>query len=582
MSKNIIHLLPDSVCNQIAAGEVIHRPASVVKELLDNSVDAQSTKITLVLEDNGNSLIQVIDNGIGMSDVDLRMSLEKHATSKIKSGDDLFNIMTMGFRGEAIASIVSVAQVEIISCQNENELGSKLVVEGSIVKSQEPVAAVVGTIFSVKNLFYNIPVRRNFLKSPKSEMRHIVDEFIQSALSQPHIEYNLIHNGEQIYKWPATKLYNRIIDIFGEGYKKKLIQCFENSEFANLDGYVCDPSCVRKARDYQFLFVNNRYIKNHILQKAIFDAYAKIIPPDKFPCYVIFLTIPPTEVDVNIHPSKIEVRFHNEELIFAMLKSIVMKCLYKYDTSEIDFNSENTFFTAEKNFFARDVFNEEMEQNKNFIQSGDGLAPQQKIFSSKLKDLYQEPLSCGDDFSSAMREDNKIQIPPFIITTVKSGLILIHQDRAEERIFYERNVKNIKENKMISQQLLFQQKIQLLQSDFEIAQENKKIFTKLGFNLDFEKNCQAVIFGYPNFLNENKIVNAFEEILEKIKSSDVENNFDHYIKIFTKKINHNYSLTPAEIDSLVNQLFTCSDSKFSPNGEPIFKILNLETLNNLL
>ena len=581
MSKNIIHLLPDSVCNQIAAGEVIHRPASVVKELLDNSVDAKSTKITLVLEDNGNSLIQVIDNGIGMSDVDLRMSLEKHATSKITSGDDLFNIMTMGFRGEAIASIVSVAQVEIISCQNENELGSKLVVEGSVVKSQEPVAAAKGTIFSVKNLFYNIPVRRNFLKSPKSEMRHIVDEFTRSAISQPDIEYNLIHNGEQIYKWTATKLYNRIIDVFGEGYKKKLIHCFENSEFATLDGYICDPSCVRKTRDYQFLFVNNRFIKNPILQKAIFDDYSKIIPTDKFPCYVLFLTVPPAEVDVNIHPSKTEVHFHNEELIFAMIKSVVMKCLYKYDTSEIDFDSENTFFTEERNF----VDNSICSTKNNFVEDGDVTYGQQKIFTSKLKDLYNEPLNQRNDFSSTIKENNKIQIPPFIITTVKSGLILIHQDRAEERIFYERSTKNIKNSTITSQQLLFQQNIQLSQIDFDIVKENKNIFTRLGFNIDFGKNLQIIIIGYPNFLNENKIINAFEEILEKIKSDDIldiENNLDQYIKIFTKKINHNYCLTAIEIDSLINQLFACSDSKFSPNGEPIFTILTLETLNNLL
>lgn len=351
-----------------------------------------------------------------------------------------------------------------------------------------------------------------------------------------------------------------------------------------MDGYICDHSCVRKSRDYQFLFVNNRFIKNPVLQKAIFDAYFKIIPPDKFPCYVLFLTIPPSEVDVNIHPSKTEVHFHNEELIFAMIKSVVMKCLYKYDTSEIDFNSENTFFTEEKNFFDKDVFNEEREQNKNFIQPKDKLNYQQKIFTSKIKDLYHEPLNYSDDFSSMLKENNKIQIPPFIITTVKSGLLLIHQDRAEERIFYERNVKNLKENNTTSQQLLFQQKIQLIQSDFDIAQENKNIFTQLGFNLDFVTDYQVIIVGYPNFLNENKIVDAFEEILEKIKSDDVdiENNFDQYMKIFTKKINHNYSLTSVEIDSLINQLFACSDSKFSPNGEPIFKILDLETLNNLL
>jgi len=584
MSKNIIHLLPDSVCNQIAAGEVIHRPASVVKELLDNAVDAQSTKITLVVEDYGNSLIQVIDNGIGMSDVDLRMSLEKHATSKIKSGDDLFNIRTMGFRGEAIASIVSVAQVEIISCQNENELGSKLVVEGSVVKSQEPVAAAKGTIFSVKNLFFNIPVRRNFLKSPKSEMRHIVDEFTRSALSQPHIEYILIHNGEQVYKWPAGKLYDRIIDVFGEGYKKKLIHCFENSEFANMEGYICDPSCVRKTRDYQFLFVNNRFIKNPVLQKAIFDAYAKVIPHDKYPCYILFLTISPSEVDVNIHPSKTEVHFHNEELIFAMIKSVVMKCLYKYDTTEIDFNCENTFFTEEKNFFNRDFLTEEENKNQNFIRTNDSFNTQQKIFTSKLKDLYQETSNFVDDFSSE-RENNKIQIPPFIITTVKSGLLLIHQDRAEERIFFERNIKNIQNNANISQQLLFQQKIQLSQNDFDIAQENKEIFTRLGFNLDFSEEGQVTVVGYPNFLNENKIISSFEEVLEKIKSDDVvdiENDFDQYLKIFTRKINHNYSLSKTEIDSLINQLFACSESKFSPNGEPISKILDLNVLNDLL
>ena len=583
MSKNIIHLLPDAVCNQIAAGEVIHRPASVVKELLDNSVDAQSSKITLVVEDNGNALIQVIDDGIGMSDVDLRMSLEKHATSKIKSGEDLFNIMTMGFRGEAIASIVSVAQVEIISCQNENELGSKIIVEGSVVKSQEPVAAAKGTIFSVKNLFYNIPVRRNFLKSPKSEMRHIVEEFTRSALAQPQIEYCLIHNGETVYKWPAAKLYNRVLDIFGEGYKKKLIHCYENTEFASLEGYIGDPSSARKTRDYQYLFVNNRFVKSPVLQKAIFDAYAKLIPPDRFPCYVLFLTLPPSEVDVNIHPSKTEVHFHNEDLLFAMIKSVIMKCLYQFDAVELDFNTENDFFTKEKNFTAEeDTFTKSPATHfhDDFKEKSYSKGFQQTIFTSQLKDLFND----AAEKNFAPQKENFIQIPPFIITTVKSGLLLIHQDRAEERIFYERYRQHLENNTNISQQLLFQQTIPLSQEDLQLVEKNQKLFLLLGFNFELHAE-NVVITGYPNFLDENKIADTFVEIVEKLRyeEEDVfDENLDKYLETCIRRIKHNYLLTAPEVESLTNQLFACSSYKYSPAGECIFKILDIETLTNFL
>src|SRR5918993_3693349 len=339
---DIIHLLPDNIANQIAAGEVIQRPASAVKELLENAVDAGATEIRLIVNDAGKSLVQVIDNGKGMSETDARMSFERHATSKIKNIDDLFHIRTMGFRGEALASIAAVAQVELRTKRADDETGTLITIENSIVEKQEPIASPVGTSISMKNLFFNVPARRNFLKSNAAEMRHIVDEFIRVAMAFPGIFFSLTSNGQQVFYLEAGSLKGRILQILGSSYNAKLVAVKEDTDYLNISGFVGKPETAKKTRGDQYFFVNNRFIKSPYLNHAVSNAYQDMIGSDAFPAYVLFIDLEPAQVDVNVHPTKQEIKFEDEKIIYAFVQAAVKHALAQFSitpTLEFDLDS---------------------------------------------------------------------------------------------------------------------------------------------------------------------------------------------------------------------------------------------------
>src|ERR1700744_858974 len=339
----IIQLLPDAVANQIAAGEVVQRPASAVKELVENALDAGADRIQLILKDGGKALIQVIDNGCGMSGTDARMSFERHATSKIRKADDLFAIRTMGFRGEAMASIAAIAQVALKTRRHEDELGTCIQIEGSEVLSQEACSAPVGTSICVKNLFYNTPARRNFLKSNPVEMRHIIDEFQRVALANPRVFLSLHHDGQEVYHLPPATLKQRIVHLFGSNYNERLVPVEEDTNVVKLHGFVGKPEYAKRTRGEQFFFVNNRFIKDAYLNHAVLMAFKELLPEDTFPLYVLFIDIDPAKIDINVHPTKTEIKYQDEQTIYAIIRSAVKRSLGRYNiTPSLDFDQENS------------------------------------------------------------------------------------------------------------------------------------------------------------------------------------------------------------------------------------------------
>lgn len=558
LDSNIIFLLPDTVCNQIAAGEVVQRPASVVKELLENSIDAGSTEIQLVIKNGGKSLIQVIDNGIGMSAIDARMSLEKHATSKIKSVEDLYCVKTMGFRGEAIASIVSVSQSEIITKTKYSEIGTKIIVEGSSVLSQEEYNTHVGTNFIVKNLFFNLPARRVFLKSDEVELHHIINEFQYVAISRPDIKFSFISDGEEKYNLKSTNLLNRIADLLGNIYKTKAIKCCDSNPFVEIDGFIGDVSCAKKQK-IQYLYVNNRHIKNQYLQNAIEKAYENLIPKDKNPFYVIFLTVNPEEIDVNIHPAKTEVKFHNEEIIYEFLKAVIRKTLTHFDYPKIDFDRENCIFLD-------DTFPEFQEVN-------DVNKSQQDIIFDETENVK------NNNEVSERSKTSLMQVKPcFILSTVKSGILIINSHLAHIRILYEKFLQQFKNKKKQSQQLLFPYYLKL---DINICQKiknNIEILIDCGFSIEFKNNEEIFISSTPIDFDEDNIKNFFDDFEENNLSNE---------KLALRlaqnsSINTSKSFTNEEMQNLIDQLFSCEEQNYTPNGEKIWAILKIEQIFELL
>lgn len=562
LDSNIIFLLPDTVCNQIAAGEVVQRPASVVKELLENSIDAGSTEVQLVIKNGGKSLIQVIDNGIGMSAIDARMSLEKHATSKIKSVEELYCVKTMGFRGEAIASIVSVSQSEIITKTKYSEIGTKIVVEGSSVLSQEEYNTHVGTNFIVKNLFFNLPARRVFLKTDEIELRHIMNEFQYVAISRPDIKFSFISDGEEKYNLKSTNLLNRIADLLGNIYKTKAIKCNENNPLVKIDGFIGDVSCAKKQK-IQYLYVNNRHIKNQYLQNAIEKAYENLIPKDKNPFYVIFLTVNPGQIDVNIHPAKTEVKFHNEEFIYEFLKAHIRKTLTHFEYPKIDFDREDSIFLD-------DTFSGFQEvKNINKTQQ-DIIFKEEKNENENVKTNYE----ITETFKTSL-----MQVKPcFILSTVKSGILIINSHLAHIRILYEKFLQQFKNKKKQSQQLLFPFYLRIDINTCQKIKKNIEILKYCGFTIEFKNDEEIFITSCPINFNEDNIKNFFDDFEDANFSNEK----------LALKLAQNSSMTTfkilsnEEMQNLIDQLFSCEEQNYTPNGERIWTILKVEHIFELL
>jgi DNA mismatch repair protein MutL len=481
--SDIIHLLPESIANQIAAGEVVQRPASVVKELMENSIDAGASEITLIVKDAGRSLIQVVDDGRGMSETDARMSFERHATSKIKTSEDLFHIKTMGFRGEALASIAAVAQVEMKTRPESDETGTSIQIEGSAFKSQHRISCKQGTTILVKNLFFNVPARRNFLKSNPVELRHIMDEFQRLALSHPELTYNFYQNDMEIFCLKPGKLGQRIVSLFGKNYREQLVPCNEDMDDLKLKGYIGKAGFVKKSRGEQYFFVNNRYIKSSYLNHAVVSAYDNLIPDGSFPFFVLFIDIDPKHIDVNVHPTKTEIKFDDERNVYMLLKTSVRKALGSFNiTPSLDFNVDTNFrlhSSAPSQHSGLSQQDRDYGQFKNSDRELANLKNWDQLYAGALSDETMEaearreaaaqgnPISIT--FESALNsrsdvtddglyveKDKFFQVnASFIVTPVKSGIMVIDQQSAHERILYEQYLSMLEKNTGSSQQLLF-------------------------------------------------------------------------------------------------------------------------------
>ena len=550
--SNLIKLLPDSVANQIAAGEVVQRPASAVKELLENSIDSGATSVQLIIKDAGKTLIQVIDNGCGMSETDARMCFERHATSKITDTKDLFSIRTKGFRGEAMASIAAVAQVEMKTKMISEELGTKIEIEGSKITVQEPVQTKDGTSIAIKNLFFNIPARRNFLKSIQVETRHIIDEFERVALTHPEVTFQMINNGSETFNLPVGTLRQRIVGVFGKNFNQKLVPLDEKTSIMNLTGFIGKPDFAKKTRGEQFFFVNKRFIKNGYLHFAVMQAYQDLIAHKSYPSYFIYMEIDPASIDINIHPTKTEIKFEDEKAIYAILNSAVKQSIGKYQVApSLDFEQE-TSFNVDPPLEGQDIKIPQIKVNPNFnpfdkeTSKEKGYSPSfSKPFSKPepsqiraLDRMYQN--NAGISFENLDEnpiEDNKLiavqtekkifQVHNrYIYSQLKSGYVLIDQQRAHERILYEKFISSLENQVNFSQQELFPIQIEFSSSNFALLKEIWEEVKVIGFDIsEFGKNTIS-INGVPADIKETDYQKLFENIIEQFKNNKDQLNLD--------------------------------------------------------
>lgn len=601
MSLDIIKLLPDSVANQIAAGEVIQRPASVVKELMENALDAGATQIDLYIKDAGRTMITVIDNGCGMSETDARLCFERHATSKIKKAEDLFSIRTMGFRGEALASIAAVAQVELMTRRKEDELGTKILIEGSVVKEQLPKPMSVGTNFTVKNLFFNIPARRNFLKSNEVEMRHINDEFSRVAMMHPEVGFSMTNNDKEVYHLTPGNLKQRIVGLCSKDYDKKLLPVQQETETATINGFIVKPEFLRKTRGEQYFFVNKRFIKHAYLHHAIENAYQELIPKDCYPGYFINIEIDPKEIDINIHPTKTEVNFQDVKLVYAILHSAVRKSIGQNNLApllDFDTTPELGIDFGEASRMDRPVIEPKVDFNPSFNPFKSN--PQTRHSSSgNWRIMYENndtvasninKISNFDDAPTTIVENKNLYLQlqqSYIVTTVKSGLLIVDQNLAHKRVLYEKYLKEIENSTEASQQELFPQHITLNQNDASLLKEINPDLEKIGFRIQQMSANTFVINGTPADSKNKDAVALLEKILDVYKTNLVDLKLDKKLNIARTlasqlAIKSGQSMTPTEMQDLIDRLFACAVSEVSPDGKKIYTILNVNDLKTRL
>ena len=597
---DIIKLLPDSVANQIAAGEVIQRPASAVKELMENALDAGATQIDLVVKDAGKSMIMVVDNGCGMSETDARLCFERHATSKISKAEDLFAIRTMGFRGEALASIAAIAQVELKTRRKEDEVGVKIVNEGSVVKEQSLVPMQPGTTFTVKNLFFNVPARRNFLKTPQSEFRHIVEEFTRVSLMNPNIGFTLTSDGKEVYHLYPGNLKQRIMGLFGSNYEGRLLPVRQETERVRIDGYIVKAEYAKKTRGEQYFFVNKRFIKHAYLHHAIENAFMEMIPKDSFPGYFLNIEVDPSDIDINIHPTKTEVNFLDVKLVYAILHAAVRKAIGQHNLSPmIDFNESadlnNDFGAAMGMSNPLAIPNVPLDPNFNPFSKEhsprethwDGsYQPQKNTNPSDWRILYGE----RTDLQNASLEPKEeaqsnaqyLQVnQSYIVTTVKSGLLVIDQQLAHSRVLFEKYLKELENHSGVSQQELFPQALSLNVNDASLLKEMLPELENLGFALEQANPTTFMINGTPTDAAGCDAVALLEKILDNYKINRTDLQLDRKLDL-AKTLAAQLSIKPQtrlsemEMQNLVDQLFACNVAEVAPNGKKIFVILNME------
>ncbi len=602
--SDIIHLLPDSVANQIAAGEVIQRPASVVKELVENALDADSTEITVVIKDAGKQLIQIIDNGKGMSETDARMSFERHATSKISKAEELFSLRSMGFRGEALASIAAIAHVELKTKQRGSELGTHLVINGSEIIKQEVVNCSEGCNFAVRNLFFNVPARRKFLKKNTTEFGHILNEFRKTALTRPDVNFTLIEDDVVVYKLITGSYLQRIANLFGKSIQQSLVPVNTKSSIINISGFIGKPETARNKQSENFFFVNNRFMKHAYFNKAVLSAYDQIIAKDSAPVYFLYFDIAPESIDINIHPQKTEINFENAQMIFQILRSSIKESLGKYNiVPSIDFDREGAFeisylsqntlikqpeITLNPNYNPFDTETKHNSQStENFHktqQEKDNLGNWDELLSTFENPGEKLPIQKTIQADNSLFTSNYVQLKnKYIVTPVKSGLMLIDQKRAHERILYERFRNEMKSKTSCSQQTLYPVSLELEPNEFSLIYELQNQIREAGFDIGTLGKSTIVVSGIPSYLTGSDPEELVRSLIENIKSEEgnISNNVQEFIACVVSKsasIKYGQKLSSPEINQLIESLFSCSSPNFSPSGKIIISILNTDEI----
>jgi len=595
---DIIKLLPDSVANQIAAGEVIQRPASVVKELMENSVDAQAGSIKVIIKDSGRTLIQVIDDGTGMSETDARLSFERHATSKIASAQDLFEIRTKGFRGEALASIAAVSMVELRTRKAGDDSGTLIIINGSRVETQEPCSCPAGSSFSVKNLFFNIPARRKFLKSENTEMRHIIVEFQKIVIAHPEIRFLLFHNENEIYNLGTGNFRQRIIGVFGKQINNDLITLETATTLINIKGFIGKPENARRTYGEQFFFVNNRFMKHPYFHKAVTEAYQNILPPEAIPSYFIFMEIDPASIDINIHPTKTEIKFEDERSIWQILMASVKEALGRFNiVPSLDFDNEALIDIPVRSSFKNmpDSPSIEIDPRYDPFAGDERLSNQNRIIDRFEKENYSNweklysALEREEPEPAKMETERKFfQIKnKYIVCPVKSGLMLIDQKRAHERILYERFLENLNSNRSISQTELYPVTIELNPADVFVLKEIEDDIRLLGFNFQLSDNNVISITGRPSEIGSADPVMLLEILLEEFKKTQSDPATGIREKVASamagaSAIPYGKALLKNEMEDLFDTLFTCKAPNYSPKGKPVINIITLEEIDKRL
>lgn len=658
--QNVIQLLPDSIANQIAAGEVVQRPASVVKELLENSVDAGAKSVQLVVRDAGRTLVQVIDDGAGMTETDARMSFERHATSKIRSSDDLFKIMTMGFRGEALASIAAVAQVEMRTRRAAEELGTLVRIEGSEIKAQEQISCLPGTNLLIKNLFFNVPARRNFLKSNSVEMRHVLDEFQRVALANPGVAFSLYQDDREVYNLPAGKLSRRIIDMFGKNYREQLASCEEKTPYVTVHGYIGKPESARKTRNEQYFFVNNRFIKHNYLHHAVIGAYEGTLPDGYHPFYVLFIDIDPSHIDINIHPTKTEIKFDDERSVYAIMMAAVRKAVGIYNLSpSLDFDGNVNFLNNQNSAIDRQKEKSSTQPGIPQTEKGGSLTPRPvmptwasgfpagassfdrpterspaKPVSTNSPVIFErfkashlspspgpvadwlpapppEPEPSPDEVDRAIDSltfgSRANQLPEetqklhesltegspilqvhgrYLLASVKSGMLVIDQRRAHERILYDQFHAALTKRNGASQQLLFPKTVYVSAVDYQLAVDLREELTGLGFQFDELGNNTFMLRGIPALTPGENEEELFSNLLAQLRADTGRLKLERSESLARSlarrsALRHQSRLGEVEGRALIDQLFASTNPSYTPTGEPITTVLTLDKIQGL-
>tara|TARA_B100001741_G_scaffold104488_1_gene86058 strand:- start:2682 stop:4421 length:1740 start_codon:yes stop_codon:yes gene_type:complete len=577
---NIISQLPKSVANQIAAGEVIQRPSSIIKELIENSIDAKSKNIKVIIKDAGKQSITVIDDGIGMTKQDSVKCFERHSTSKLSTAEDLFTVKTMGFRGEALASIAAVSEITLKTKNQSDRIGHHVIFRDSKIVEQKEISFQQGTSINAKNLFYNIPARRNFLKSDNLETKYIIDEFIRCAISHPEVSFILVNHKAEMYNLKKTNLKKRLISVFKKSYENNLIECKEKYGAISIDGYIGKPENSKKTRGEQFIYVNNRFIKNPYLNHAITNSYEGMIEEKKFPFYVLFIKINTDLVDINIHPTKTEIKFEDEKLIYNLVKSSVKKSLEKFNVSpSIDFNADINF-TKNLDFKIKTSENKEVEKSYSNKKKD-----WEKIFANVKVENSDKLLF--ENTSSIENENKPVQfLENFIFKQVGEKLLIFNHKYCQQRILFEKFKNSNLKSFTNTQQSLFPQYLEFSPSDFRIIKEIIDDIKSIGFNIDFFGENSVVINGIPSGLddiNEKEIIEGFVEEVKNNNSDIKSEKRDLIIKSFSKKakIINNKILTQIEMNLIIDRLFACKNSKYSPDGKQNYIELGIDKVENL-